>query len=65
VQRGGKKPGEVALHSTLASKARTGTGRNFMMADGGVRLIKSSINQLTYMSPGTRGGGEVVSADAF
>ena len=40
-------------------------GANFMMADGSVRFIKSSINQLTYMSLGTRAGGEVVSSDAF
>ena len=40
-------------------------GCNFMMADGSVRFIKSTINQLTYMSLGTRAGGEVVSADAF
>ena len=40
-------------------------GCNFMMADGSVRFIKSSVNQLTYMSLGTRSGGEVVSADAF
>jgi prepilin-type N-terminal cleavage/methylation domain-containing protein/prepilin-type processing-associated H-X9-DG protein len=40
-------------------------GANFLFADGSVKFIKSTINQVTYMSLGTRGGGEVVSADAF
>jgi prepilin-type N-terminal cleavage/methylation domain-containing protein/prepilin-type processing-associated H-X9-DG protein len=40
-------------------------GANFLFADGSVKFIKSTINQATYMSLGTRAGGEVVSADAF
>ena len=40
-------------------------GCNFLMADGSVRFIKSSINAYTYMNVGTRAGGEVVSSDAL
>ena len=49
----------------MNSQSNHSGGCNFMMGDGSVRFIKSSINQLTYMSLGTRGGGEVVSSDAF
>jgi prepilin-type N-terminal cleavage/methylation domain-containing protein/prepilin-type processing-associated H-X9-DG protein len=40
-------------------------GANFMMADGSVRFIKDSINQRSYMSLGTRAGGEVISSDSY
>ena len=40
-------------------------GANVMFADGSVKFMKSTINQVTYMSLGTRAGGEVVSADGF
>jgi len=40
-------------------------GCNVAMADGSVRFIKSSINQLTWMGLGTRNGEEAISADAF
>jgi prepilin-type processing-associated H-X9-DG protein len=40
-------------------------GANFAFADGSVHFIKDSINMLTYQSLGTRGGGEVVSADSY
>jgi prepilin-type N-terminal cleavage/methylation domain-containing protein/prepilin-type processing-associated H-X9-DG protein len=40
-------------------------GVNVMMGDGSVRFIKDSINQNTWWSLGTRGNGEVVSADSF
>ena len=40
-------------------------GANFMFADGSVHYLKSTVNQLTYMSLGTRAGGEVISSDAY
>ena len=40
-------------------------GANVLMTDGSVRFLKSSINQLTWWSLGTRAGGEIVSADSF
>ncbi len=40
-------------------------GANILVADGSVRFIKSSINQLTFWALGTRAGGEVISSDSF
>ncbi len=40
-------------------------GVNFTMADGSVRFVKNSINNLTYQAIGTRAGGEVISADSL
>jgi prepilin-type processing-associated H-X9-DG protein len=40
-------------------------GCNFLMADGSVRFVKSSVSQVTYMATGTRANGEVVSADSL
>ncbi len=40
-------------------------GCNFLFADGSVHFLKDSINVNTYWSIGTRGDGEVVSADAY
>ena len=40
-------------------------GCNVLFADGSAKFIKSSINQVTWMSLGTRNGGEVISSDAY
>jgi len=40
-------------------------GVNFVMGDGSVKFIKSTINMPTYWALGTRAGGEVISADAY
>ena len=40
-------------------------GVNTLMADGSVKFIKNSVNQLIWMALGTRANGEVISADAY
>jgi prepilin-type N-terminal cleavage/methylation domain-containing protein/prepilin-type processing-associated H-X9-DG protein len=40
-------------------------GVNCMMADGSVKFIKNSVSQNTWWSLGTKGNGEVVSADQY
>jgi prepilin-type N-terminal cleavage/methylation domain-containing protein/prepilin-type processing-associated H-X9-DG protein len=48
-----------------AARSKHAGGVNVLLADGSVRFIKDSINQLTWWSLGTRAGGEVVSADSY
>jgi prepilin-type processing-associated H-X9-DG protein len=40
-------------------------GVNTLMGDGSVKFLKDSINQRTWWALGTKGNGEVVSADAY
>jgi prepilin-type N-terminal cleavage/methylation domain-containing protein/prepilin-type processing-associated H-X9-DG protein len=40
-------------------------GANFCFVDGSVHFLKSGINMQTYWSLGTRGDGEVISADSY
>ncbi|WP_165063634.1 DUF1559 domain-containing protein [Paludisphaera rhizosphaerae] len=40
-------------------------GANMMMGDGSVKFVKGSISMPTYWALGTRGGGEVISSDAY
>ena len=40
-------------------------GSNFLFGDGSVKFLKNSISLITYCALGSRGGGEVVSADAY
>jgi prepilin-type N-terminal cleavage/methylation domain-containing protein/prepilin-type processing-associated H-X9-DG protein len=40
-------------------------GGNFGFADGSVRFLKQSINFYLYNALGSRGGGEIVSSDAY
>ncbi len=41
------------------------SGVNVGMADGSVRFIKDSVNQVTWWSLGTIAGGEVISSDSY
>ena len=49
---------------TKASSNHPG-GVNVLLTDGSVRFVKDSINPNTWWALGTRGNGEVVSADSF
>ena len=40
-------------------------GVNALMADGSVRFIKDTINQITWWSLGSIAGGEVISSDSY
>ncbi len=47
------------------SQSNHSGGCNFLMADGSVRFIKSTVSQVTYLSIGTRANNEVVSSDSY
>jgi prepilin-type processing-associated H-X9-DG protein len=51
--------------SHTASRSYHPGGVNVAFADGSIRFIKDTINIATWRALGTRGGGEVVSADAY
>ncbi len=40
-------------------------GANFLFGDGSVKFLKEAINLTVYLSLGTRGNGDIVSADQF
>ena len=59
-------PRNLADHGEIANaNSQHPGGCNVLLGDGSVRFIKSSINQQTWWALGTRGNGEVISADAF
>jgi prepilin-type N-terminal cleavage/methylation domain-containing protein len=49
----------------ITSRSYHPGGVNTHLMDGSVRFIKSTINQGTWQSLGTRAGGEIISADAM
>ena len=55
-------PAETAM---FAMRSRHSGGVNALFADGSVKFMKDSVNQLTWWSLGSRAGGEVISADAY
>jgi prepilin-type N-terminal cleavage/methylation domain-containing protein/prepilin-type processing-associated H-X9-DG protein len=50
---------------TFSARSSHAGGVNVLMADGSVKFIKDSINQVTWLAIATRSGREVVSADAY
>jgi prepilin-type N-terminal cleavage/methylation domain-containing protein/prepilin-type processing-associated H-X9-DG protein len=54
----------IVVGFTYARSWHSG-GVNACFADGSVKFIKNSINQLTWAALGTRAGGEIVSSDAY
>ncbi|WP_435021148.1 DUF1559 domain-containing protein [Tundrisphaera sp. TA3] len=58
--------GAYAANSTVTNATSNHPGGcNFLLLDGSVRFIKSTISMDTYWSLGTKAGGEVISADSF
>jgi prepilin-type processing-associated H-X9-DG protein len=51
--------------SYVNSSSNHSGGCNFLMGDGSVRFIKSTVNPQSYMASGTRANGEVVSSDSL
>jgi prepilin-type N-terminal cleavage/methylation domain-containing protein/prepilin-type processing-associated H-X9-DG protein len=49
----------------MAARSWHPGGVNVCFADGSVHYVKNSINAMTWAAVGTKGGGEVVSADAL
>jgi len=52
-------------NGNLAMRSRHSGGVNVLLADGSVRFIKDSINELTWWALGTKAGGEVISSDSY
>ncbi len=52
-------------YASKGAKSFHAGGVNFLMGDGSVRFMKSSISLPTYCALGSRNGGEVVSADSY
>jgi len=50
---------------TFSARSNHSGGVNVLMADGSVKFIKDTINQITWLSLATRSGREVISADAY
>jgi prepilin-type N-terminal cleavage/methylation domain-containing protein/prepilin-type processing-associated H-X9-DG protein len=55
----------IVNRATMAASSRHPGGANLLLGDGSVRFIKNSINVPTWQAIGTKGGGEIISADSF
>jgi prepilin-type N-terminal cleavage/methylation domain-containing protein/prepilin-type processing-associated H-X9-DG protein len=55
----------IVNRATMAASSRHPGGANLLLGDGSVRFIKNTINVTTWQAIGTKGGGEVISADSF
>lgn len=61
----GNPPGCRFSAAAEGFKSRHPGGANFVMCDGSVKFLKSSISMPTYCALGSRAGGEVISADSY
>jgi prepilin-type N-terminal cleavage/methylation domain-containing protein/prepilin-type processing-associated H-X9-DG protein len=59
---GGCSPDDASYSNAQSNHAG---GCNFLMADGSVRFIKSTVSFSTYLALGTRAGNETVSSDSY
>jgi prepilin-type N-terminal cleavage/methylation domain-containing protein/prepilin-type processing-associated H-X9-DG protein len=57
--------GDTTCYGYFGLSSHHPGGCNVLMADGSVRFLKNSVNQLTLWSLGSRNQGEVISADAY
>ncbi|AGA29901.1 DUF1559 domain-containing protein [Singulisphaera acidiphila] len=58
--------GDVSYARThQAPRSKHSGGANVGFGDGSVRFIKDSVNKATFLALGSRGGGEVISADSY
>jgi prepilin-type processing-associated H-X9-DG protein len=57
--------GSTALAALSNSDSHHPGGANALFADGSVKFIKDSINLNTWWSLGTKGNGEVLSANSY
>jgi prepilin-type N-terminal cleavage/methylation domain-containing protein/prepilin-type processing-associated H-X9-DG protein len=55
----------IDIYGTASPNSLHPGGVNVCFCDGSVRFIKDSVNVQTWWALGTRGGGEVISADAY
>jgi prepilin-type N-terminal cleavage/methylation domain-containing protein/prepilin-type processing-associated H-X9-DG protein len=54
-----------AESTMFAMRSRHPGGVNVLMADGSVKNVKDSVNQVTWWALGSRAGGEIVDANSF
>jgi prepilin-type processing-associated H-X9-DG protein len=52
-------------NGTMTLRSRHPGGVNVLMADGSVKFMKNSVNQITWWALGTKAGGEVISANSY
>ncbi|AGA29898.1 DUF1559 family PulG-like putative transporter [Singulisphaera acidiphila] len=58
--------GDTSYNRThQAPRSKHSGGANVGFADGSVKFIKDSVNPATFLALGSRGGGEVISADSY
>ena len=57
--------GQIGGAAFSSANSNHAGGVNVLTGDGGVKFIKDSINQQTWMALGTRSSGEIISADSY